>query len=97
MDTVLAGISAVPLDLAVEIGNRERLGKFHSAVAFDPPDDVIGSSLKIRSAAMVVEFEFFTMRGHRRHDSLRGCPPAFKRGGSQNAAHDHARVHVPGL
>src|ERR1700692_506185 len=46
---------------------------------------------------MTVELEFFTMRGHCRHDSL-CCPlPALERGGSQNAAHDHARVHVPGL
>ena len=97
MDTVLAGIFAVPLDLAVEIGNREGLGEFHAAVAFDPRDDVIGRGVEIWAAAMALELEFLTMRGHRRHDGLRRCLSALERGGSQNAAHDHARVHVPGL
>src|ERR1700761_3936198 len=42
MDTVLAGILAVPFDLAVEIRDRERLGELHAAVALDPCDDVVG-------------------------------------------------------
>jgi hypothetical protein len=46
---------------------------------------------------MAFELEFLTMRGHRRHDSLRRLLSARERGGSQNAAHDHARVHVPRL
>ncbi len=46
---------------------------------------------------MALELEFLTMRGHRRHDSLRGLLAAVERGGSQDATHDHARVHVPGL
>ena len=48
MDTVLAGIFAVPLDLAVEIGVREGLGKFHATVAFDAPDGVVGRGIKVR-------------------------------------------------
>jgi len=46
MDTVLAGILAVPLDLAVEVGNRERSASFR-AVAFDPRDDVVGSGVEM--------------------------------------------------
>jgi hypothetical protein len=46
---------------------------------------------------MALELEFLTMRGHRRHDGFRRFLAALERGGSQNAAHDHARVHVPGL
>ena len=42
MDTVLAGIFAVPFDLTVEIRDRERRGEVHAAVAFDPCDDVVG-------------------------------------------------------
>ena len=68
MDAVLAGILTVPLDLTVEIGDREGLGKFYATVAFDLPDDVVGRSIKVRPAAMPVEFKFFAMRGHRRHD-----------------------------
>src|SRR5580704_6967934 len=97
VDTVLAAISAVPFYLAVEIWDRERLSQLHAAVAFDPHDDVIGSGIKVRPAAMAIEFEFFTMPGNRRHDGLRCRLAAFERGGSQNAAHDHARVHVPWL
>jgi hypothetical protein len=41
VDAVLAGIPAVPLYLAVEVGDREGLGKFHPAIALDPPDDVV--------------------------------------------------------
>src|SRR5215831_20138803 len=46
---------------------------------------------------MVVEFKFFTMRGYSRHNRLCCCLSAFERRGGQDAAHDHARVHVPGL
>src|SRR5262249_39119875 len=46
---------------------------------------------------MVVEFKFFTMRGYSRHDRLCCCLSAFERRGGQDTAHDHARVHVPGL
>jgi hypothetical protein len=46
---------------------------------------------------MAFELEFFTMRGHRRHDGFRRCLAARERRGSQNAAHDHARLHVPWL
>src|SRR6266536_419106 len=56
-----------------------------------------GCGVKIRAAAVALELEFFTMRGHRRHDGLCRFLSALERGGSQNAAHDHARVHVPGL
>jgi hypothetical protein len=38
MDAVLAGILVVPLDLTVEIGDREGVGKFYATVALDPPD-----------------------------------------------------------
>jgi hypothetical protein len=31
VDAILAGIFAVPLDLAIEIGGRERLGKLYAA------------------------------------------------------------------
>ena len=36
MNAILAGVFAVPLDLAVEIWDREGLGKLHAAVALDP-------------------------------------------------------------
>ena len=66
MDTVLAGILAVPLHLAIEVGDRKGRGKLHATVALYAPDDVVGRGIKIRPAAMVVEFEFFTMRGYSR-------------------------------
>src|SRR5882762_5004147 len=62
VDAILAGIPAVPLYLAVEIGDREGLGKFHPAIALDPPDDVVGRGIEVRPAAMAVEFEFLAMR-----------------------------------
>src|SRR6516162_6774314 len=68
VDAVLAGISAVPLYLAVEVGDREGLGKFHPAIALDPPDDVVGRGIEVGPPAMTVEFEFLAMRSHRRHD-----------------------------
>jgi hypothetical protein len=46
---------------------------------------------------MVVEFEFFTMRGYSFHNRLCCCLSAFERRGGQDTAHDHARVHVPRL
>ena len=60
------GISTVPLHLAVKIGDGEGLGKFHTTVALDPPDDVVGRHIKVRTATMAIELEFFTMRGYRR-------------------------------
>src|ERR1700757_847767 len=77
VNAILAGIFAVPLDLAVEIGDREGLGKLHPAIALDPPDDVVGRGIEVRPAAMTVEFEFLAMRGHRRHDRFRGSLSAF--------------------
>ena len=56
---------AVPLDLGVEIGDREGLRKLHPALALDLPDDVVGRGVEVRPAAMAVEFEFLAMRGHR--------------------------------
>ena len=97
VNAILAGIFAVPLDLAVEIGDREGLGKLHPAIALDPSDDVVGRGIEVRPAAMTVEFEFLAMRGHRRHNGFRGRLSAFEGRGGQNAAHDHARVHVPRL
>ena len=47
MNAILAGIFAVPLDLAVEIWDRERLGKVYAAIALDPPDDVVGRGIKV--------------------------------------------------
>src|SRR4029077_15902199 len=84
----------VPLDLAVEIGDREGLGKFHAAIALDPPDDVVGRGIEVGPAAMTVEFEFLAMRGHRRHDGFRGSLSAFEGRCSQNAAYDHAGAEV---
>src|SRR5689334_15856845 len=97
MDPVLAGIFAVPLHLAVEIGDRESLAESHATVALDPPDDVVRRSIKIRPAAMAIEFKFLTMRGYRRHHRFRCRLSAFEGRGGQDTAHDHARVHVPRL
>src|SRR5215813_9222709 len=94
---LLAGILAVPLHLTVAVGDRKGLGKLHATVALYAPDDVVGRCLKIRPAAMVVEFKFFTMSGYSRHDRLCCCLSAFEGRGGQDAAHDHTRVHVPGL
>src|SRR6516164_10881438 len=90
LNAILAGIFAVPLDLAVEIRDREGLGKLHAAIALDPADDVVGRGIKVRPAAMMVEFEFLAMRGHRRHDGFRGSLSTCEGRGGQNAAHDHA-------
>ena len=82
MNAVLAGIFTVPLHLTVKIGDGEGLGKFHTTEALDPPDDIVGRSIKVRPAAMAIEFKFFTMRGYRRHNRFRCCLSAFKgRGG----------------
>src|SRR6516165_9254331 len=62
-------------------GNREGLGKFHPAIALDPPDDVVGRGIEVGPPAMTVEFEFLAMRGHRRHDGFRGSLSVFE--GSQ--------------
>ena len=61
VDTVLAGIFAVPLHFTIEVGDRKGLGKLHTTVALYAPDDVVGRGIKIRPAAMVVEFKFFTI------------------------------------
>jgi len=42
VDTVLAGIFAVPLHLTIEVGDRKGLGQLHAAVALYAPDDVVG-------------------------------------------------------
>src|SRR5262245_36417333 len=97
MDAVLAGILAVPFDLAVEIWNREGLGKFDTAVAFDPRDDVVGRGFHICTAGMVIELELLAMRRDCRHDGFRCFLAALERRGSQNATYDHARIHMPGL
>src|SRR6516165_8602729 len=97
VDAVLAGIFGVPLHLTIEVGDRKGLGKLHATVALYAPDYVVGRSIKIRPAAMLVEFKFFTMRGNSRHNRLCCCLSAFERRGGQDTAHDHARVHVPGL
>ena len=67
MDAVLAGIAAVPLYLAVEIGDGEGLGQPQITVALEPPDDVVGGRVHVRPAGMVVELEFLAVRRHRRH------------------------------
>src|SRR6516162_10801353 len=41
--------------------------------------------------------KFFTMRGESRHNRLCCCLSTFERRGGQDAAHDHARVHMPRL
>src|ERR1700730_11941549 len=97
MDTVLAGVFAVQLDLPVQIRIREGLGKFGTAVAFDSRDNIIRSGVEIWAAAVMVELEFLSMRSHCRHDRLRGFLPALEGRGSKNAAHDDARIHMPGL
>jgi hypothetical protein len=63
MDSVLAGVFTVPLHLTVEIGACEIPGNFRATVALDPPDYVVGRSIKSRPAAMAIEFKFFTMQG----------------------------------
>jgi hypothetical protein len=50
------GTVAIPLYLAVEIGDREGLGKFHPAIALDLSDDVVGRGIEVRPAAMTLEF-----------------------------------------
>src|SRR4029079_9299566 len=97
MDAVLPGILAMPLYLAVEVGDGKGLGKVEAAVAFDPLDDLVGRRLEIRSAAMAIECEFLAMSADRRHDRFRGRLAGIQGRGRQDAAHDHARVHVPGL
>src|SRR4051812_14139142 len=97
VDTVLAGVLAVPLHLSIEIGDCEGLSKVHTAVALDPPDDVVGGGIKVRPAAMVVEFEFFTMRSDSRYNRRCRGLPAFERRSREDAADNHARVHVPRL
>jgi len=71
--------------------------KLHATVALYALNDVVGRGIKIRPAAMAVEFEFFTMRGYSRHNRLCCSLSAFERRGGQDIAHDHARIHVPGL
>ena len=78
----------MPLDLAVEIGDREAVGKFHATIGFDAPGDVVGRGIKVRPAAMAVEFKFFAMRGHGRHNRFRCCLPPFESRGGQDGAHD---------
>ena len=46
---------------------------------------------------MVIEFELLAMSGDCRHDRFRGRLAIFQRRSRQDAAHDHAGVHVPGL
>src|SRR5215467_12643436 len=50
VDAVPAGIPAVPLYLAVEIGDCKGLGKLHAAIALDPPDDVVERGIEVRPA-----------------------------------------------
>ena len=57
----------------------------------------LGVAPKFGAAAMPLELEFLTMRAHRRHDGFRRCLAALERRGGEDAAHDHPRVHVPGL
>ena len=78
MDTVLAGVFAVPLNLPVQFGNREGLGKFGTAIAFDSRDNVIRSGIEIWAAAVVVELKFLSMCSDCRHDRLRGFLPALE-------------------
>src|ERR1700693_28039 len=97
MDAVLAGISTVPLHLAVKIGDGKGLGQFYTTVALDPPDDVVGRRIKVRPTAMAIEFKFLAMRGYRRHDGFRRRLAAFEGRGGEDTAHDYTRVHVPRL
>src|SRR3954454_24044403 len=97
MDAVLARIFAVPLPLAVEIRDRERLGKLHPAVTLDPPDDVVERCVHVRPAAMALELEFLAMRADRRHDGFRRSFPTVEGRRCQDAAHDHAGIHMPRL
>src|ERR1700753_2591946 len=61
VDAVLAGVFAVPFDLAVEIGNGKGLGKAHAAVSFDTGDDVVWRGVHVGAAAMALELEFLPM------------------------------------
>ena len=54
MNPVLAGVSTVPLDLAVKIRDRKDFCQLHTAVGFNPRNDVIGRCVEIGAAAMVV-------------------------------------------
>jgi len=72
-------------------GIKKCVSKLHATVALYAPDDVVGRGIKIRPAAMMVEFKFFTMRGYRGHNRLCCCLSAFKGRGGQDTAHDHAR------
>src|ERR1700687_2308692 len=75
----------------------EGLGQFYTAVALDPPDDVVGRRSKVRPTAMAIEFKFLAMRGYRRHGGFRRRLAAFEGRGGEDTAHDHTRVHVPRL
>src|ERR1700747_1622057 len=92
MDPVLAGIFTVPLHLAVEIGDREGLGKFHPGIALDPPDDAFGVASRVRPAAMMVEFKFSPMRGPSRYDRFCCSLAVFEGRSGHNGAHDSTRL-----
>ena len=68
-----------------------------AAVALDPRDDVVGRGFHVWPAAVTFEFEFLAMRRDRGHHRLRRLLPGLQGRGRHDAAHDHARIHVPWL
>lgn len=97
MNAILPGVFAVPFDDVLKLGLRERFSQLHAAVAFQSGNDVVRRGVEIRSAGVVLEFEFGAMRSNGCHHGLGRIPAAFKGRGGQDAAHDDAGKHVPRL
>ena len=74
-----ANVSPDASPFLVQIGNVERSGQFDAAVALDPRNDVVWRGGAVGTGAMLVEFEFFAMRGHGFHDAPRGVPAVVQR------------------
>src|SRR5690242_18257002 len=79
MDSILPCVPAMQFDRLVQIRNVECSGEFDAAVALDPRDNVVWSGCAVGTGAMLVEFEFFAMRGHGVHDAPRGFPAIVQR------------------
>jgi len=87
----------MPFDLLLEVGERERLGERDAAVALQPLDDLSRRRVEIGAAAMALELEFLAMGADGGEHRLGGILAARQGRCRQHAAHDHRRVHVPGL